>query len=128
MKKNRGRNQMKKILVIILVVPLLLLTSITVNAASPTTDLYIHYYRYDGDYTNWNVWLWASEPESLEGASYDFEEDDTDTIFNYGGVVAKISLEGVPGYPEIISTPACTKASAIASLPISVCFIMFLVE
>ncbi|MFA6801298.1 MAG: type I pullulanase [Acholeplasmataceae bacterium] len=85
---------MKKILVIMLVVPLLLLTSITVNAASPTTDLYIHYYRYDGDYTNWNVWLWASEPESLEGASYDFEEDDTDTIFNYGGVVAKISLEG----------------------------------
>ncbi|QWB95757.1 type I pullulanase [Mycoplasmatota bacterium] len=85
---------MKKILVIILVMPLLMLMSITVYAASEPTNLYIHYYRYDNDYTDWNVWLWASEPESLEGVSYDFEQDDTDTIFNYGGRVAKISLEG----------------------------------
>ncbi len=100
---------MKKLLLIVLVVPLMLLMHMAVYAATATTDLYVHYYRYDESYSNWDVWLWPSQPDSLEGSNYDFEQDDTDTIFNYGGVVAKIpltdDLEGATEVGIIIRTP-----------------------
>jgi len=63
-----------------------------VSAEAVTDEIYIHYYRYGSDYTNWNVWAWQTSPEALEGTSFVFAEDDTDVAFNYGGVVAKISL------------------------------------
>ena len=38
----------------------------------------IHYYRADGDYQNWGLWLWA---EGKDGAEYEFNYQDS-----YGGV------------------------------------------
>ncbi|MFW6318828.1 MAG: pullulanase-associated domain-containing protein, partial [Bacillota bacterium] len=50
--------------------------------------LYVHYYRFDGEYDDWSLWLWPNEPESLDGAQYFFEETDD------FGVVAEIPIEG----------------------------------
>src|SRR5690554_722063 len=83
---------MKKILSFVLHVPLLLFLSTNLFALEDTKSVYIHYYRYQEDYENWSLWLWQSKPESLEGVSYEFVKDDTATIFNWGGVVAKINL------------------------------------
>ena len=85
---------MKKLLVILLVMPLFAIYSMMVFGASPVTSVYIHYYRFAEDYTDWNVWVWQSEPVSLDGASYAMAEDDTATTFNYGGVLAKVNLTG----------------------------------
>jgi len=82
---------------------LLALTSFSlmsyVRADQPTSEIYIHYYRYNDDYTNWNVWAWQNLPESLEGGSYNFVTDETDTEYNYGGVVAIINVED--NFPDI---------------------------
>ena len=85
---------MKKLLVILLVMPLFAIYSMVVFGASPVTSVYIHYYRFAEDYTDWNAWVWQSEPTSQEGASYQMVEDDTATTFNYGGVLAKVNLTG----------------------------------
>lgn len=47
----------------------------TVNADSADT-LVIHYYRFDEQYTGWNLWLWPHEPESLGGMAYQFNGED----------------------------------------------------
>ena len=85
---------MKKILIFAFMVPLIAFMFQLIVSAQAVTDVYIHYYRYQADYTDWNLWVWQSKPVSQEGASYSFDEDDTATIFNYGGVVTQITLEG----------------------------------
>ena len=65
-----------------------------VQAEDVTTEVYIHYYRYEQDYTDWNLWVWQNQPESLEGESFSFVDDDTSNEYNYGGVVSKITLTG----------------------------------
>jgi len=40
------------------------------------TVLIAHYYRPDGDYEPWNLWIWPSKPVSKEGARYLFEGED----------------------------------------------------
>ena len=40
----------------------------------------IHYSRADGDYTDWNVWMWA---DNAGGAQYDFEEEDGEMVATY---------------------------------------------
>ena len=85
---------MKKLLVILLVMPLFAIYSMVVFGATPVTSVYIHYYRFAEDYTDWNAWVWQSEPTSMDGASYAMAEDDTATTFNYGGVLAKVNLTG----------------------------------
>lgn len=85
---------MKKGLIFAFIVPfVVLLMSLTTMAAS-VTDVYVHYYRYQGDYDGWNLWVWQSKPVSQDGTSYTFTQDDTATIFNYEGVVTKITLDG----------------------------------
>ena len=71
-----------------------------VNAESgvATEDIYIHYFRYASDYDNWGVWVWEVEPDDLEGETYSFTTDDTDSAYNFGGVVTHISIsESFPG-------------------------------
>lgn len=85
---------MKKILIFAFMMPLIAFMFQFVISAADVTDVYIHYYRYQADYTDWNIWVWQSKPVSQDGASYSFDEDDTATIFNFGGVVTKITLEG----------------------------------
>lgn len=64
-----------------------------IHAQEATNNLYIHYYRFSGDYDNWNVWLWEYEPVSKEGESFNFSNDTTPGEYNFGGVAAKISLD-----------------------------------
>ena len=47
--------------------------------------IYLHYYRFQGDYNTWTVWGWN---DGQEGHSFDFEDDSGD--LSYGGKVAKI--------------------------------------
>ena len=54
-----------------------------------TTKVRIHYTRANHDYTDWDVWAWAYEPVSMEGAAYDF------SFYDSYGVIADINLSSV---------------------------------
>jgi len=90
---------MKKIALFVLALFSSVLFFTPVKADSATEQIYIHYFRYAGDYTNWNVWGWEKEPEDLEGAAFNFVQDDTSVEYNFGGVVAKISI--ADNFPEL---------------------------
>lgn len=62
------------------------------TALPETTEITIHYHRFDGDYKDWNLWLW---PKGGEGASYAFTEDDA------FGKVAKVKVPGTAKVDEI---------------------------
>ncbi len=38
--------------------------------------LVVHYYRFDMQYDDWNLWLWQNEPDSGDGQAYDFNGED----------------------------------------------------
>ncbi len=40
------------------------------------TVLIVHYHRYDGNYSGWNLWIWPHKPVSLPGAAYQFSGKD----------------------------------------------------
>ncbi|WP_162164045.1 type I pullulanase [Acholeplasma hippikon] len=50
--------------------------------------VYLHYYRFDQNYTNWDAWVWQNEPVSGEGSAHQFVDDTTPNEFNFGGKVA----------------------------------------
>lgn len=83
---------MKKIFVSLFLLVFGLSFTAIVLADQAANYMYLHYFRYAGDYTDWTVWVWQYEPESKEGAGYSFVLDDTDVSVNYGGFVAKIPL------------------------------------
>lgn len=85
---------MKKLWVVIMLFISVFTLSTVLEAQSKTTHIYVHYYRYNGDYDGWNVWMWQNAPAALGGNAYQFEIDNTDETVNFGGVVAKIALEG----------------------------------
>lgn len=62
------------------------------TALPETTEITIHYHRFDGDYKDWNLWLW---PKGGEGTSYAFTEDDS------FGKVAKVKVPGTAKVDEI---------------------------
>jgi len=55
-------------------------------AAENAADLVVHYYRYDGDYEGWNLWVW---PSGGEGRGFTFEDGKDDQGF----VTARITWE-----------------------------------
>ena len=57
------------------------------NTQVPTGDavIYLHYFRYDNQYEEWNVWSWNA---GKEGTVYQFVADSGD--YSYGGVVAEL--------------------------------------
>ncbi|CAM4250662.1 pullulanase [Bacillus manliponensis] len=55
-------------------------------------NLKIHYSRYDGNYNDWNLWIW---PEGKEGQAVSFTEED-----EYGKV-ANIQLESAEGIQKV---------------------------
>jgi pullulanase len=61
--------------------------------------IFIHYYRFNADYTDWNIWGWQNKPTSLDGAAYYFEDDDTAVEYNFGGKVTVININET--FPEI---------------------------
>jgi pullulanase len=90
---------MKKLLIFVLMILSAFSLVSYVKADQAVSEIYIHYYRYGGDYDNWNVWAWQSLPESLEGSDYDFVEDETAAEYNFGGVVTVIDIDEV--FPDI---------------------------
>ncbi|MCD6482632.1 MAG: type I pullulanase [Candidatus Izimaplasma sp.] len=53
-------------------------TSIHTNIhASDTTKLFVHYHRFDGNYTPWKLWLWSYEPVAGDGNDYLFNGEDS---------------------------------------------------
>lgn len=85
-------NKIKKVLLIFIFVLLALTVTISVSAKSVST-VYFHYYRLDGNYTGWDMWIWESQPSSLGGAGYEFSDDDTSKTYNFGGKVVALDLE-----------------------------------
>lgn len=79
---------MKKITILILFLLSLIGIQSIYAAENADNKIYIHYYRFDQNYTNWNVWAWQSAPNSGEGKSYEFVDDTTENEFNFGGKVA----------------------------------------
>lgn len=90
-----------------LLVSLLLLFTVfgfiqQIKADSETTEIYLHYYRFGGDYDAWSVWTWENEPNPGEGVSIDFVEDTTAESFNFGGVVCQINIaDNFPGITKM---------------------------
>lgn len=70
-----------------------------VTAATDVTDIYVHYYRFSGDYDTWSLWAWQDQPTSLDGSAYAFAPDNTGPAYNFGGVVATISV--TDNFPDI---------------------------
>ena len=55
---------------------------------SQNKHLYYHYYRFAGDYSDWDVWAWAYKPNSGEGAKFDWKTD----VDDFGGAYVDIDL------------------------------------
>ena len=53
-----------------------------VNVEADSADtLVVHYYRFDEDYSGWNMWLWPFEPVGGDGQGYNFDGTD-----DYGAI------------------------------------------
>lgn len=71
---------------------ILLFTLFIVSVSAAGEKLFVHYYRFDESYEEWNLWIWPHQPESLdsdgpEDGAYPFTgEDDF-------GVYAEIDLD-----------------------------------
>lgn len=65
------------LLVVSLIIPDVLTTRAEETA---TTKMTFHYHRDDGEYNQWNVWLWQYEPAGKDGSPYTFTDTDS-----YGG-------------------------------------------
>ena len=90
---------MKKLLIFVLMILSAFSLVSYVKADQAVSEIYVHYYRYGGDYDNWNLWAWQDLPESLDGSDYDFVEDETAAEYNFGGVVTVIDIDET--FPDI---------------------------
>jgi pullulanase len=79
---------------LVMVFVLTSLLPFSVQADEPVTDVYVHYYRYGGDYTGWDLWTWRNQPTSEAGKAFAFQEDANTPSSIQGGVVTKIPLNG----------------------------------
>lgn len=70
----------------------LFLGTSSVRANSDIT-LVIHYFRYDGDYSNSYMWLWEDKPISKEGSNHKISSETDD----YGSVT-RVKLSQINGY------------------------------
>jgi pullulanase len=48
----------------------------TTAHADASTEVIVHYFRQNGDYTGWNFWMWPNKPSSGAGAEYDVTGQD----------------------------------------------------
>ena len=44
----------------------------SLKQSSVNGHLYYHYYRFESDYSEWDVWAWAYKPNAGEGAKFDW--------------------------------------------------------
>ena len=78
-----------------LLVAITLLSCAKQSEAEP--DLIIHYYRYNRDYKNWNIWAWPVDPPENAGV-FEFDTDNPDED---GFVTAQIFFYTANDYREI---------------------------
>lgn len=57
------------------------MTNVPVRAATASTEVVIHYYRFDHQYTGWDLWLWPFQPQNLGGAGYAFTGQDSYGVY-----------------------------------------------
>lgn len=69
---------MKKILTLLLFIITSITFGVSAIAADLPSTLVVHYYRYDETYTNYDFWMWESEPASLGGIEHDFDSNQID--------------------------------------------------
>lgn len=79
----------KIILNALAVVLTLFVFSYTIFANTVPKTLVVNYFRYDNDYTGFNIWLWENQPKAKEGNKFDFNNDD---VGKYGAFL-EIDLE-----------------------------------
>lgn len=72
---------MEKAIVLLLIMSLLS-TGIVFAETPKSSSCIIHYYRFDGDYSDWGVWSWSKAPKDLPGASYEMVGVDS-----YGAII-----------------------------------------
>jgi len=63
---------LKRLAIITLGLFTLSIMNITTLHASETTTLVVNYYRFDGDYDDWSLWLWQNEPNAGGGQQIRF--------------------------------------------------------
>jgi pullulanase len=104
---------MKKIILMLLFLMSAYGLSLTVHASELPHTLVVHYYRYDGDYTNFNMWIWEHVPTARGGIQHNFNPENigehgifhaVDLATNYAtattlGIIIKQG--GWDGYREI---------------------------
>lgn len=62
-----GESVKRSFLLLLLILNILIFSS---------TQILVHYHRFDGNYDGWNLWIWPVEPLSCEGSEYEFNEID----------------------------------------------------
>ncbi len=86
---------MKKFVFLSLFLLTFVFTATLVNADTVASKLIVHYYRYDGNYTGWNAWVWdekgATDEDSTE---YDFDQTDL------WGAYFELPLSAETGYDD----------------------------
>ncbi|MDQ0202066.1 type I pullulanase [Neobacillus ginsengisoli] len=45
-------------------------------ADSNSTEVMVHYHRFDSNYTNWDLWMWPYQPVNGNGSAYEFSGTD----------------------------------------------------
>jgi len=68
---------LNKILLVMTFAFIITIGNISDVHASSADTLVIHYYRYDDNYSEWSLWLWAYEPVGAGGKTHTFTEDDS---------------------------------------------------
>ncbi|PKK93626.1 MAG: type I pullulanase [Tenericutes bacterium HGW-Tenericutes-6] len=69
---------MKKIVILMMFVLSIFTLGLTSKANELPTTLVIHYYRYDDNYTGFNMWVWENQPVSRGGIKHDFDVNQKD--------------------------------------------------
>jgi pullulanase len=68
---------LKKFFIAVTFVAAMFVTANVSMHAQEADTLVVHYFRYDDDYSDFNmVHLWPNEPENLGGSDYDLDEED----------------------------------------------------
>jgi len=61
---------MKKILTVLMLVFMVFTVSQVETKALDADKLIVHYYRFDGEYAPWSLWIWPYEPVGGDGEQY----------------------------------------------------------
>lgn len=95
---------MRKFLLFFLLMMLFLIpTNIVVAEGSdlPTETIVVHYFRYGGDYEDWNFWVWAYQPVSGEGNAYQLTSENGSLLFDEFGAYAIIDAKKFIGSTKL---------------------------